>query len=74
VNETLNYWANRLLPIIEDKQDIKPVYFICSNRVGFEEGTGYMGSSCILKLKPDVKLLMNLNKKEQNIIMIELNL
>lgn len=66
--ETLNYWANRLIPIIKDKKDIKPCYFVCSNRVGTELGENYMGSSCIMKLKPEVGVIKNLSRKEQNTI------
>lgn len=52
-DETLNYWANRLLPVIKDKER-QNCYFVCSNRVGKELGDIYMGSSCIFKLKPEV--------------------
>ena len=67
-SETINYWANRLLPIISNKDGRKPCYFLCANRVGNELGENYMGSSCILKLKPDVGIIKNLSRKEQNSI------
>eukprot|EP00349_Pseudokeronopsis_sp_Brazil_P006070 CAMPEP_0202966888 /NCGR_PEP_ID=MMETSP1396-20130829/11526_1 /ASSEMBLY_ACC=CAM_ASM_000872 /TAXON_ID= /ORGANISM="Pseudokeronopsis sp., Strain Brazil" /LENGTH=200 /DNA_ID=CAMNT_0049691289 /DNA_START=88 /DNA_END=687 /DNA_ORIENTATION=- len=43
VSETLNYWANRLIPLIEDKSP-KPCYFVAADRVGTELGEKYMGS------------------------------
>ena len=54
---------------MDDKTNPRPCYFVCSNRVGVELGIKYMGSSCILQLRPDVGIIANLNKKEQNYIM-----
>ena len=72
--ETINYWANRLIPLVKDTVDQKPCYFVCSNRVGSEAGDNYMGSSCILKLKPGVELVANLSKREQNTLVATLPL
>jgi predicted amidohydrolase len=72
--ETINYWANRLIPIIKDTKSKEPCYFVCSNRVGTELGETYMGSSCIMKLRPQVELVANLSKKEQNTIVATLTI
>ncbi|OQR95472.1 hypothetical protein THRCLA_22136, partial [Thraustotheca clavata] len=51
---TIQYWANRLLPIIDSlqsKKDGENCYFICSNRTGIERGTSFVGGSCVLELK-----------------------
>ena len=64
-DDTINYWANRLIPIIEDADNKDPCYFVCSNRVGTELGENYMGSSVILKVRPNVAIVKNLSKKEQ---------
>lgn len=53
-HETINYWGTRLSPIIEDKSINSNIYFVCANRVGVEEGVGYMGSSCVIQLRPKV--------------------
>jgi protein N-terminal amidase len=68
-DDTINYWANRLLPIIKDSTNTKPCYFVCSNRVGSELGENYMGSSVILKVRPNVGIVKNLSKKQQGFMM-----
>lgn len=68
-DDTINYWANRLIPIIEDTENKDPCYFVCSNRVGTELGENYMGSSVILKVRPNVGIVKNLSKKEQGYMM-----
>jgi hypothetical protein len=37
---------------------------VCSNRVGTELGENYMGSSVILKARPNVAIVKNLLKKQ----------
>lgn len=56
--ETINYWANRLSPLIKLDRD---VFFACADRVGqepvdlFRAGaqgvTTFVGSSCVISLK-----------------------
>ena len=62
--DTINYWGSRLGPIIDDKTTKDHCYFICSNRVGVELEEQYMGSSCILILRPSIGIISNLTKKE----------
>mmetsp|Transcript_38054 Transcript_38054/g.36428 ORF Transcript_38054/g.36428 Transcript_38054/m.36428 type:complete len:169 (-) Transcript_38054:50-556(-) len=62
-DETLNYWANRLIPLIEDKNPA-PCYFVVADRVGSELGENYMGSSVVIKVRPEVKVIAHLSRKE----------
>ncbi|CEG36357.1 ubiquitin1-specific protease [Plasmopara halstedii] len=52
---TISYWAQRLFPVIHSLQKGEYVksncHFLCSNRIGTENGTFFVGSSCILSLK-----------------------
>lgn len=64
--EIINYWINRLTPII--KNSTKKVYLCACNRIGKENKTTFIGSSCILQLSTDLKLLSNLNITDPGII------
>ncbi len=62
-NATMNHWADRLSPLMTESKS--PCYFICSNRVGTELGTEYVGCSCIIKLRPGKpSLIQSLSMKE----------
>mmetsp|Transcript_14422 Transcript_14422/g.12697 ORF Transcript_14422/g.12697 Transcript_14422/m.12697 type:complete len:112 (+) Transcript_14422:360-695(+) len=45
VSDTLNYWAMRLIPFLKPKEKKGARYFACSNRIGEEKGSKYMGTS-----------------------------
>ena len=49
-SETINYWAWRLDPII--KSQLGKFHFLCANRVGKEKQTNFVGTSCVLELRP----------------------
>ncbi|OQR97498.1 hypothetical protein ACHHYP_10893 [Achlya hypogyna] len=58
---TIQYWVNRLVPVIESLQshdDGRNCYFICSNRTGIERGTSFVGGSCVLGLRGPSLLAM----------------
>jgi len=68
VMSTINHWADRLSPLMSETTK-QPCYFICSNRIGVELGTEYVGGSCVIKLRPGKpSLIQHLSKKEQGII------
>lgn len=50
----MNYWLWRLNPIRDGKKNNyeKRFLFICSDKVGSDEKTTYMGISCVIKLNP----------------------
>ncbi|ETV69454.1 hypothetical protein, variant 1 [Aphanomyces astaci] len=48
---TIQYWANRLVPVINTaSKSQQHCYFICANRTGVERGTSFVGGSCIISL------------------------
>ncbi|RLN63623.1 hypothetical protein BBJ29_002877 [Phytophthora kernoviae] len=53
--KTLSYWAQRLSPVIDAlSSGAYPkanCHFLCSNRIGSENGTFFVGASCALSLK-----------------------
>ncbi len=62
--DTLNYWAWRLTPLIESKA-VPQFTFLCANRVGKESGQNFIGTSCVLQLRPSCGLVATLGCKEQ---------
>ncbi|CAI5744726.1 unnamed protein product [Peronospora destructor] len=52
---TLSYWAHRLSPVIDAlakaEYSKRNCHFLCSNRIGTENGTFFVGASCVLSLK-----------------------
>lgn len=63
----LNHWQERLKTIIKDScRDT--CYFVSADRTGFERGIEFLGSSCIIQLRPELKVLKNLNKSEENLL------
>ena len=67
----LNYWLSRMVPLLERE---KNSYFIAADRIGLERGTGYMGTSCILKLGRNLKLLKALDDKSEGVLQYTLKL
>lgn len=72
IYETLNCWAWRLTPIIESQ--MPKFTFICSDRVGKEKETSFIGSSCFIQIQPKVDILGHLNHKEQNLLRMKVDL
>lgn len=68
VIEAINYWLYRLYPILYNEN----IYFCVSNRIGEEVGVRFTGCSCIVKLGKNIKLLKNLDYKEEGILIKEL--
>ncbi|TMW67674.1 hypothetical protein Poli38472_011294 [Pythium oligandrum] len=75
ISPTLSYWATRLHPIIEALQEGKypkdNCYFLCSNRIGSENGTFFVGASCALSLK-EPALLATAERREEAVLQIDL--
>lgn len=75
IRNMLNYWIYRLSPIISsDKNKAEKPYkrwaFFCSDRVGKEEDTVFVGCSCALKFNP-LKFIGCLDKKNEGYLMAE---
>lgn len=72
---TFSYWATRLTPIIKAlKKGTYPKsnsYFVCSNRIGSENGTFFVGASCALSLKEPM-LLAHAERLEETVLRVEL--
>ncbi|CEH15720.1 hypothetical protein CBOM_04941 [Ceraceosorus bombacis] len=52
----LNYWALRLMPLV--RQVGKTTTVVLCNRIGYERGTTFGGSSCVLKLGSNKAMLL----------------
>ena len=57
---TLNYWA-WCLSLIDSNLNMHKFTFICANSVGKEFDTTFVGTSCILELRPSCTIMKNLN-------------
>lgn len=65
----ITYWLNRMIPITQKvEQAQRNTYFIMCNRVGNEFGNDFVGSSCVIKLKPRVEFHEYLSCTEENAI------
>ena len=77
INKMLNYWINRLAPLINTKEFLdnydKEIAFFCADRVGKEEDKNFVGCSCSLKLNP-IELVGVLDKKNEGYLMAEISL
>lgn len=66
---TLSYWATRLSPItraLKRGQFAKQsCYFLCSNRIGEENGTYFVGASCAMSLEEPALIAHASRAKEQ---------
>ena len=67
----LRYWVSRLAPLIRSP---KSTYFIAADRIGLERGTGYLGTSCVIRLDQDCELLAALTKTSEGILEYSLHL
>lgn len=67
----LNYWLNRMIPLLEDK---KKRYFLAADRIGEERGIRYMGNSCIIELGQKCKLLGRLERYPEGVLSYNLKL
>ncbi len=67
------YWVNRLVPVVQDcREKNKEIYFVCSNRIGIERGTSFVGGSCVLSLrKPE--LLIAAHRFEETVLVTVLD-
>ena len=81
VEETVNYWLNRLVPMLRSDH---PCFFVCADRTGTEpacllgkgEGGGevqFVGCSCVVDLR-GVKLEGRLGMHEQELLIVDLDL
>ncbi|DAZ93920.1 TPA: hypothetical protein N0F65_010122 [Lagenidium giganteum] len=72
---TLSYWATRLSPIIDALQKEtypkEDCYFLCSNRIGLENGTFFVGASCAMSLR-EPSLLAQAGRREELVLQVEL--
>ncbi|KAJ0397749.1 hypothetical protein P43SY_005606 [Pythium insidiosum] len=70
---TVNYWATRLTPIIDALQKDaygKPsCHFLVSNRIGTENGTFFVGASCVISLK-EPELLALAGRREETLLLV----
>lgn len=67
----INYWLDRLtplLPIKENETSSNKIYFAVSNRIGTENKTTFNGTSCIVQVQNEVKLLSNLGVFSEGVI------
>ncbi|KAF0693881.1 Aste57867_15194 [Aphanomyces stellatus] len=71
---TLQYWANRLKPVIDSLDDgNRNCYFICSNRTGIERGTSFVGGSCILSLR-EPRIIVSASRFEQTLLVATISI
>ena len=55
ISSTVNCWADRLFPIVMSKRtNPNPFYLVACNRTGVEKTVLFLGSSVVLKLRPNL--------------------
>jgi len=65
---TQNYWASRLKPLWGTDS-----LFVACNRIGTESGSTFCGGSCVLMLKKRPELLATLTKRDEGVLVVDLN-
>lgn len=81
----LNYWAARLTPLHdpapsysapaqapEEPSPHKEVVFVAANRVGTEEGTTFVGTSCVMTISSNpsrIELVEVCNRTEERVLL-----
>uniref|UniRef100_A0AAV1T097 CN hydrolase domain-containing protein n=1 Tax=Peronospora matthiolae TaxID=2874970 RepID=A0AAV1T097_9STRA len=72
---TLSYWAQRLSPVIDalrkEEYGKRNCYFLCSNRIGIENGTFFSGASCVLSLK-EPAVIAHAGRRTEELLRIEI--
>ncbi|KAE9194779.1 hypothetical protein PF004_g20626 [Phytophthora fragariae] len=72
---TLSYWAQRLTPVIDalaTGEYAKPnCHFLCSNRIGTENGTFFVGASCVLSLK-EPAIVAHAGRRTEELLRVEI--
>ncbi|KAG6965909.1 hypothetical protein JG688_00007000 [Phytophthora aleatoria] len=72
---TLSYWAQRLSPVIDalgKGEFAKPnCHFLCSNRIGTENGTFFVGASCVLSLK-EPAVVAHAGRRTEELLRVEI--
>ncbi|GLE02594.1 hypothetical protein PINS_up011435 [Pythium insidiosum] len=75
VMPTVNYWATRLTPIIDALQANEyggksACHFLVSNRIGTENGTFFVGASCVISLQ-EPALLTVAGRREEALLLVD---
>jgi len=73
--ETNNYWVDRLFPIALSKhQNPEPFYYVACNRIGTEKTILFLGSSVVVKLRPQLSYVgQPASLKSQEVVRATLN-
>lgn len=69
----MNYWLWRLYPLVNRKENpvTRKFVFLCADKVGKDDKTTYVGTTCAIKVNP-VQLVKNLDKKSEGYLLCEL--
>jgi len=72
---TLAYWAQRMTPVVDalgKGKYAKPnCHFLCSNRIGSENGTFFVGASCVLSLK-EPAVVAHAGRRTEELLRVEI--
>ncbi|KAJ3306554.1 Carbon-nitrogen hydrolase [Kappamyces sp. JEL0829] len=71
-SDTLNYWAQRSLPLIQKSKTGDDIYMIVSNRVGVEQGSRFVGTSCVLRYSQEkARLVASLGVDDEAVLVVD---
>lgn len=72
---TLSYWVQRLSPVIDalvqGEYAKHNCHFLCSNRIGTENGTFFVGASCVLSLK-EPAVVAHAGRRTEDLLRVEI--
>ena len=69
---TIQYWANRIAPIVRDVSDDRQVHVVICNRIGTERGVTFCGNSCVLRIcRNGVRILARLDRVQVGLLIAE---
>ncbi|RMX64270.1 hypothetical protein DD238_005371 [Peronospora effusa] len=72
---TLSYWVQRLSPVIDAlakaEYSKRNCHFLCANRIGTENGTFFVGASCVISLK-EPAVIAHAGRRTEELLRVEI--
>ena len=74
LDQTVDYWINRLIPLTTFGGSDNKCVFVGCDRVGTEKGQAFAGSSCALRLNPQINIIDRLDHLVQRALLVNFDI
>lgn len=72
IQNTIKYWATRLLPLHRDAEEGKHTIFVACNRLGNERGSEFAGASCVLDISDENIIILDSMKRDTGVMIVDI--